>query len=60
MSVCIMYTQKIGVVTIPNYGRQAVVEDNNLLKILLGKKISRITISKPVKAAEPHGTDIQL
>ena len=31
---------------IPNYGRQAVVEDNILLKILIGRTLSKITISK--------------
>ena len=31
---------------IPNYGRQAVVEDNNLLKILISRTLSKITISK--------------
>ena len=31
---------------IPNYGRQAVVEDNILLKILMGRTLSKITISK--------------
>ena len=52
--------QKIGVVTIPNYGWQAVVEDNNLLKILLGRTLSRITISKPSQGSWARGTDMQL
>ena len=55
-----MYRQKIGVVTIPNYGRQAVVEDYTLLKICQVEHSPKLRFPNLVKAAEPRRTGIQL
>ena len=37
---------------IPNYGRQAVVEDNILLKILIGRTSPKLRFPNLVKAAD--------
>ena len=37
---------------IPNYGRQAVFENNILLKILIGQTLSKLRFPNLVKAAD--------
>ena len=51
---------EIGVVTIPNYDRQAVVEDNNLLKISQVEHSPKLRFPNLLKEAEPRRTGIQL
>ena len=56
----VYFDRKIGVVTIPNYDRQALVEDNNLLKISQVEHSPKLRFPNLVKAAEPRRTGIQL